>query len=147
MKPDPAHEDGEEDAGPSRRRHFQDDEINGMAEIPDLDGGFDDEEDFQRQVAAPPKQRQPRVQSLKELDSTVQYTLPQSKDDFDLSLLISALVPVDKVREDDVHWEPDALLSEVAFEIQTEKEQLEEKEEEGGEGTEKNANEQSLFAV
>mmetsp|Transcript_25315 Transcript_25315/g.48029 ORF Transcript_25315/g.48029 Transcript_25315/m.48029 type:complete len:232 (+) Transcript_25315:436-1131(+) len=135
--------------GPTRRRH-DDDEINGVMEIPDLDGGFDDEEEFQRQVAAPPKARQNRVQSINELDKTVQYALPHSKDEIDLSLLISALCPMEKVKEEDEVWEPESLLSNVAFEIQSEKEQMEDKEEEAAGGaadTTKFAEEQSLFTM
>ena len=49
------------------------------------------------QVAAPPKQRSNRVQSIRELDSTMQYSLPPNKDEIDLSLLIGALCPMDKV--------------------------------------------------
>eukprot|EP00976_Prorocentrum_cordatum_P011410 229463-Prorocentrum_minimum.AAC.1 len=65
-------------------------------DIPDLDGDphMDEDDDFQRQVAAPPKARSNRVQSIRELDSTVQFNLPQSKDnEIDLSLLIGALCP------------------------------------------------------
>jgi len=121
-----------------------------VMEIPDLDGGFDDEEEFQRQVAAPPKARQNRVQSINELDKTVQYALPHSKDEIDLSLLISALCPMEKVKEEDEVWEPESLLSNVAFEIQSEKEQMEDKEEEAAGGaadTTKFAEEQSLFTM
>jgi hypothetical protein len=38
------------------------------------------------------------VQSIRELDSTMQYSLPPNKDEIDLSLLIGALCPMDKVR-------------------------------------------------
>jgi len=134
-----------------RRRH--DEVTTEVMDIPDLDGDpqLDDDEDFQRQVAAPPKARANRVQSIRELDSTVQFQLPMSKDnEIDLSLLIGALCPVDKVKEEDTLWEPEQLLSEVAFEIQQEREQMEEKEEEDGEGADAadpRKEEQSLFNV
>jgi len=140
-------------SGSSRRRHDDGTTLGDVMEIPDLDSGaaYDDTEDesFQRQVAAPPKQRSNRVQSIRELDSTMQYSLPPNKDEIDLSLLIGALCPMDKVVEDDELWEPEQLLSQVAFEIQQETELMEDKEEEaeGADKVDPTKDEQSLFNV
>ena len=64
-------------------------------EIPEL--GDDGEGDITTQVAAPPKEyTQPRMQTISQLDTDVQYHLPNTA--IDLSMLTMALSPADKVR-------------------------------------------------
>ena len=51
-------------------------------------------------MAAPGKAKNTTIQTIKELDQSVQYALPAAKDDeaIDLSLLITSLLPMEKVR-------------------------------------------------
>lgn len=120
------------DGGPSRRKHDEPDEIDGILEIPELDA--DNDEDITRQVAAPPKLRSNRVQTIKELDHDIQFTLPTNNDkEIDLSLLTACLCSAEQVAEPQVLWEMDSLLAEVASEINQEVESLE-KDKDGAEG-------------
>ncbi|KAK3244212.1 hypothetical protein CYMTET_27497 [Cymbomonas tetramitiformis] len=120
------------DGGPSRRKHDEPDEIDGILEIPELDA--DNDEDITRQVAAPPKLRSNRVQTIKELDHDIQFTLPTNNDkEIDLSLLTACLCSAEQVAEPQGLWEMDSLLAEVASEINQEDESLE-KDKDGAEG-------------
>mmetsp|Transcript_22730 Transcript_22730/g.38965 ORF Transcript_22730/g.38965 Transcript_22730/m.38965 type:complete len:239 (+) Transcript_22730:69-785(+) len=123
----------EDTSAKPRRAETVEDE---MPTIPDLEDEL--EEDITRQVAAPPKIRNNRVQTIKELDHDIKYSLPSADIGIDLSLLASTLSPQDQVLEEDVPWEFEALLAEVSAEIQAE----EDKKEEGAaerEGDEKGA--------
>jgi len=102
-------------------------------EIPDLEEAVqddDEEEKFNRQVAAPGKAKNTSIQTLKELDQEVQHALPAGQDEIDLSLLITSLLPMEKVQEDEDAWDPEQLLHSVAFEMQAEKDLLAQEEEE-----------------
>ena len=81
------------------------------------------------QVAAPGKARNTTIQTLKELDQEVQHALPTGNDEIDLSLLITSLLPMEKVQEGEEAWDPEQLLHSVAFEMQAEKDLLAEEEE------------------
>mmetsp|Transcript_28408 Transcript_28408/g.34498 ORF Transcript_28408/g.34498 Transcript_28408/m.34498 type:complete len:230 (-) Transcript_28408:645-1334(-) len=133
---------GEEQKGPDRRKHEDEGEADVLTEmqqvmeIPELDA--DVEEDITRQVAAPPRLRSNRVQTIKELDHDIQYSLPTYNDkEVDLSLLTCVLCPSEQVAEDDVMWEADTLLADVAMEINLENENME-KDKEKAEGNETN---------
>jgi len=115
----------------SRNRHFDNDD-DAVMDIPDLEEAVaddDEEEKFNRQVAAPGKARNTTIQTLKELDQEVQHALPTGNDEIDLSLLITSLLPMEKVQEGEEAWDPEQLLHSVAFEMQAEKDLLAEEEE------------------
>jgi len=99
------------DAAP-KRRSAQDFEERGdeILIIPDLED--DGEEDITQQVAAPARNTQRRIPTLRELDADIKFTVPPSSG-FDLSPLTATLVPPDSVHEDDTPWEFDTLLQEV----------------------------------
>ncbi|GBG67610.1 hypothetical protein CBR_g740 [Chara braunii] len=107
--------------GPDRRKHMEEDDVK---EIP----GLEDEEDVDEltsQVAAPPRPSLPRVQTLKELDQTVQFSLPtHTETGIDLSLLTAVLLPASQIAEEDAVWSPDALLAEIAYEMNSEMEDV-----------------------
>mmetsp|Transcript_63277 Transcript_63277/g.200143 ORF Transcript_63277/g.200143 Transcript_63277/m.200143 type:complete len:293 (-) Transcript_63277:43-921(-) len=113
--------------GPDRRKHMHDDEgADGIMEIPELDAEGE-EEDITRQVAAPPRARNNRVQTIKELDHDMQYNIPSNADkEIDLSLLTACLVPSERILEDEDVWEAEALLQSVSQELTSEAEALEE---------------------
>jgi len=110
--------------GPDRRKHDEPPEEMQILEIPELEN--EAEEDITRQVAAVPKYRSNRVQTIKELDEESQIALPTNSDrEIDFSLLTSVLCSLDQVREDDEVWDPDRLLAEVASDLNLEKEAME----------------------
>merc|ERR1711988_228668 len=83
-------------------------------------------EDLTTQVAAAPKNTTIKVQSMRELDHDIKYTLPTTMlNGLDLSLLTAALSPQSAVVEEDDTWEFDVLLQTVSQEMQAEKDEAE----------------------
>mmetsp|Transcript_28 Transcript_28/g.53 ORF Transcript_28/g.53 Transcript_28/m.53 type:complete len:237 (-) Transcript_28:460-1170(-) len=104
-----------------------DDVIDETPIIPDLEEEL--EEDITRQVAAPPRVRNNRVQTIKELDTEIKFSLPAAGESgIDLSILTQTLSPQDQVVEEDVEWKFDELLAEVSADIQAEEDRKEETE-------------------
>jgi len=128
-QPAPSKEDPDNDVPRGRRKNLRDMEDEGteILMIPDLDDEENDAEDITTQVAAAPRNVARRVQSLRELDDAIKYTVPSGAG-IDLSILTSSLVPPKMVREDDTPWEFDALLQEVTQEFNLEMEKREQDE-------------------
>jgi len=98
-----------------RNQHFKDDD-NDILIIPDLEEDL--EEDLTTQVASAPKNTARRVQSMRELDHDIKYTLPTNvQNGLDLSILTSCLSPQPLVQESDELWEFDSLLQFVSQEL------------------------------
>eukprot|EP00735_Rhodelphis_limneticus_P012156 TRINITY_DN5358_c0_g1::TRINITY_DN5358_c0_g1_i1::g.24223::m.24223 TRINITY_DN5358_c0_g1::TRINITY_DN5358_c0_g1_i1::g.24223 ORF type:complete len:223 (-),score=67.88,sp/A8HYP5/IFT43_CHLRE/31.60/3e-22,IFT43/PF15305.1/1.3e-26,Herpes_LMP2/PF07415.6/10 TRINITY_DN5358_c0_g1_i1:107-775(-) len=105
------------------RKH--DDGIDDILDIPSLED--DQEDDFNRQVADAPRVRNTRVQSLRELDKDIKFSLPASGEaEIDLTILSAVLTPQEKIVEDDQVWEFDQVLQDVSYELQAETDKLEE---------------------
>ncbi|CAM6129569.1 unnamed protein product [Calypogeia fissa] len=95
-------------ATPDRSKHFEEDDAQ---DIPDLE-----EEDL-----LPPKPQ--RLPTIKELDNSMPYPIQcTTESGIDLRPLVSALLPVSKVVEEDVLWEPHELLTKMAFTLNENKE-------------------------
>ncbi|TMW59662.1 hypothetical protein Poli38472_004731 [Pythium oligandrum] len=111
----------------AKNRHFDDDqESTDIVEIPDLEEE-EREQDITMQIADAPKNTTRSVQSLKELDRDIKFSLPTTVAfGVDLSLLTSCLCPEKAVIESDETWNFDGLLNEVSQEMQKD---LDEKEE------------------
>ncbi|XP_062393066.1 intraflagellar transport protein 43 homolog A-like [Sardina pilchardus] len=88
--------------------------------IPDLDEAL--EEDLGMQVAAPPRLQVNRVMTFRDLDTDLmKHSAFQSLGgEIDLKLLTEVLAPEQEVREEDVGWDWDHLLTEVSSELRTE---------------------------
>ncbi|XP_048103800.1 intraflagellar transport protein 43 homolog A-like [Alosa alosa] len=88
--------------------------------IPDLDEAL--EEDLGMQVAAPPRLQVNRVMTFRDLDTDLmKHAAFQSLGgEIDLKLLTEVLAPEQEVREEDVGWDWDHLLTEVSSELRTE---------------------------
>jgi hypothetical protein len=121
-----------------RNQHFKDDD-NDILIIPDLEEDL--EEDLTTQgnyhhvwidqpliicsllpvltlVASAPKNTARRVQSMRELDHDIKYTLPTNvQNGLDLSILTSCLSPQPLVQESDELWEFDSMLQFVSQEL------------------------------
>eukprot|EP00899_Mesostigma_viride_P021067 jgi/Mesvir1/28962/Mv17738-RA.1 len=118
---------GADKKGPDRRKHDQEEDVT---DIPELE--MEGEEDITKQVAQAPKMRKDRVQTIRELEHEMQYTLPSNADvNIDLSILAKVLIPPDELIEEDKLWEPETLLQEVASELNAEAETLEKDGKEG----------------
>lgn len=110
--------------GPDRRKHDEPAEEMQILEIPELEEAAD--EDITRQVAAVPKFRSNRIQTINDLDQDSHIALPSNTDsDIDFSLLTSVLCTLDQVRENDEAWDADRLLAELASDLNLEKEEME----------------------
>jgi len=110
--------------GPNRSKHDEHTEEMQILEIPELETEAD--EDITRQVAAVPKFRSNRVQTINELDKDSHIALPTNSDsEIDFSLLTSVLCSLDQVREDDEVWNEERLLAELASDLNLEKEAME----------------------
>jgi len=84
-------------------------------------------EDLTTQVAVAPKNNNIKVQSMRELDHAIKYTLPTTMHNgLDLSLLTESLSPHHAVVEDDDTWEFDVLLQQVSQDMQVELDEIEE---------------------
>lgn len=88
--------------------------------IPDLDEAL--EEDLGMQVAAPPRLQVNRVMTFRDLDTDLmKHSAFQCLGgEIDLKLLTEVLAPEQEVREDDVAWDWDHLLTEVSSELRAE---------------------------
>jgi len=116
-----------------RNKHFDDDNDDIMI-IPDLEE--DEQEDLTTQVAAAPRNTSRRVQSMRELDHEIKYTLPTTMQaGLDLKLLTASLSPPDQVKEEDETWEFDTLLQRVSQEMQVEVDEEEKEKKEMAEST------------
>jgi len=109
--------------GPRRNRHkkmtdtdFDDNDESSIPVIPVLEE--EEEEEQMSTVAEAPKIRNLRVSSLSELDQDIKYSLPTATEGgIDLSLLTQTLAPQTSLMEEDVEWNFDELLQEVAQEV------------------------------
>ena len=99
-----------------------------IMEIPELDedAGFD-EDDITTQVAAVPKYRANRVQTIGELDEEAHMLqrADDEDDDIDFSLLTSVLHSMEQVREGDEVWDPERIWGEIKRELHLEEEERE----------------------
>ncbi|KAF1793541.1 Intraflagellar transport protein 43 [Phytophthora cactorum] len=110
-----------------KNRYFEeDDETTDIMEIPDLE-----EEEREQDITTMGEcfnrhklwyfrpMLYPPVQSLKQLDKEIKFALPSAQTHgVDLHLLTSALCPERAVSEEDEPWDFDALLNDIAQEIQ-----------------------------
>lgn len=105
-------------------KHDEDDDDDGPTMmIPDLDE--EQAEDITRQVAEAPALKSSRVQTIKELDSEIDRTLPPASEiGVDLSVLLRFLTPPELVQEEDVEWDFDKELQTMAAEMMKEDELL-----------------------
>mmetsp|Transcript_24236 Transcript_24236/g.52967 ORF Transcript_24236/g.52967 Transcript_24236/m.52967 type:complete len:260 (-) Transcript_24236:603-1382(-) len=95
-----------------------------ILDIPELEE--EGKEDLTRVVAEAPKVRSNKVQGMEELDEDMQFRLPSTDDrDIDLSLLTAVLCSSEQVNEPDEAWDPDMLFTNVASELNQEKEKAE----------------------
>lgn len=109
------HELEEDEPAPSvnnKEKHFQDnDEI---VIIPDLeeDGG-----DSDSRVAHAPRNVHRKIPTLTDLENEVKSAIPTIEGGFDLSVLISTLVPATQIQEKDEIWTYDSLLRDITDEL------------------------------
>eukprot|EP01112_Ceratiomyxa_fruticulosa_P017276 TRINITY_DN5351_c0_g1_i1.p1 TRINITY_DN5351_c0_g1~~TRINITY_DN5351_c0_g1_i1.p1 ORF type:complete len:196 (+),score=56.25 TRINITY_DN5351_c0_g1_i1:84-671(+) len=81
------------------------------------------EDEIIKQIASAPAYSSPIMQSIKELDSKVQHTLPVAVDvGVDLSILASFLCPYQLIVEQDEMWEWESLFIQISSQLQSEKE-------------------------
>lgn len=114
--------------GEAQKGKFDDDVVTDITEIPDIEE--EAKEDLTNKVAEAPNVRSQKVQALTELDQAIQFTLPATPAGIDLSLLISALMPQEKVTEIDQPWDWEQLFQDAITELGgTEDEEKEEGEE------------------
>lgn len=124
-------------AGRNRHDELDDAAEQDIMEIPDLDeGGGDEDGDITTQVAAVPKYRANRVQTIRELDEEAHMLGRQDEqdEDIDFSLLTSVLHSMEQVREGDEVWDPDRLWGEIKRELNLEDEERESSAVEGAAG-------------
>ena len=96
----------------NKEKHFQDnDEI---VIIPDLeeDGG-----DSDSRVAHAPRNVHRKIPTLIDLENEVKSAIPTIEGGFDLSVLISTLVPAIQIQEKDETWTYDSLLRDITDEL------------------------------
>ena len=96
----------------NKEKHFQDnDEI---VIIPDLeeDGG-----DSDSRVAHAPRNVHRKIPTLTDLENEVKSAIPTIEGGFDLSVLISTLVPPTQIQEKDETWTYDSLLRDITDEL------------------------------
>jgi hypothetical protein len=114
-----------DDAAEQKRINKFDDDGDDILVIPDLEEDL--KEDLTTQVAVAPKNNNIKVQSMRELDHAIKYTLPTTMHNgLDLSLLTESLSPHHAVVEDDDTWEFDVLLQQVSQDMQVERDEIEE---------------------
>ncbi|ETV96766.1 hypothetical protein H310_10074 [Aphanomyces invadans] len=116
------------EAAKPKNKHFDDDgEATELMEIPDLEEE-EREPDITTQIADAPRNTTRVVQSLKELERDVKYSLPTTAG-VDLTILTSFLCPQKAVQEDDDAWDFDSLLRDVFQDVQKEQEEKDNQEE------------------
>lgn len=81
--------------------------------IPDIDELRD--QDFIQQTADAPNVEINRLDNLEELDKKIKKTPFLSTTDVDLSILAKHIVSEDKVRENDIEWTWDKLITDVMY--------------------------------
>ncbi|KAG9417190.1 hypothetical protein AC1031_001579 [Aphanomyces cochlioides] len=107
------------EASKPKNKHFDDDgDTTELMEIPDLEEE-EREPDITTQIADAPRNTARMVQSLKELERDVKYSLPATSG-VDLQILTSFLIPQKAVLEEDEEWTFDSLLRDVFQELQKE---------------------------
>ncbi|KAF0771068.1 hypothetical protein AaE_002488 [Aphanomyces astaci] len=110
------------EAAKPKNKHFDDDgETTELMEIPDLEEE-EREPDITTQIADAPRNTTRVVQSLKELERDVKYSLPTTAG-VDLQILTSFLCPQKAVQEDDDAWDFDSLLRDVFQDVQKEQDE------------------------
>ena len=120
-----------------RNRHDEiERDVGDLAEIPDLDDAGDAWDAPDELAAVPAYDAGTRVQTIGELDeakggfaSRARPGYVETEDDagdIDLSLLTSALIPAELVREDDEEWIPEKLWEQLKAELRAEEEAREE---------------------
>ena len=120
-----------------RNRHDEiERDVGELAEIPDLDDAGDAWDAPDELAAVPAYDAGTRVQTIGELDeakggfaSRARPGYVETEDDagdIDLSLLTSALIPAELVREDDEEWIPEKLWEQLKAELRAEEEAREE---------------------
>ena len=93
---------------------YLDDEDEEIPVIPDIEELQD--QDFIQQTAEAPNVEYNRIDNIEELDKKVLKTLfLSSADNIDLSILADYCLPKDKVRENDVTWTWDSLITDVIY--------------------------------
>jgi len=99
---------------------IDDDDDDGIPVIPDLEDAMGDDTAIDTTVADAPVQSA-RVQSIKELDSEIQFSLPSATEiGVDLSALTQVLYPQDQVAEADEEWTFDKLVTNLSSELREE---------------------------
>ncbi|CAK4646169.1 hypothetical protein LEN26_015760 [Aphanomyces euteiches] len=107
------------EASKPKNKHFDDDgDTTELMEIPDLEEE-EREPDITTQIADAPRNTARVVQSLKELERDVKYSLPATSG-VDLQILTSFLIPQKAVLEEDEEWTFDSLLRDIFQELQKE---------------------------
>ncbi|KAF0715423.1 Aste57867_3373 [Aphanomyces stellatus] len=109
-------DDGEATGWPLRESQTYEPMDVELMEIPDLEEE-EREPDITMQIADAPRNTTRVVQSLKELERDVKYSLPPTTG-VDLQILTSFLAPQKAVLEDDDSWDFDSLLRDVFQDIQ-----------------------------
>merc|ERR1711924_588193 len=105
-------------------KHDIDSDDDNTMMIPDLDE--EEAEDITRQVAEPAKLKSSRVQTIKELDQDIDRALPPASEiGVDLSALMGFLSPQEQVQEDDVPWDYDQELQQLASQMARDEEEPE----------------------
>eukprot|EP01012_Entosiphon_sulcatum_P016855 TRINITY_DN21727_c0_g1_i1.p1 TRINITY_DN21727_c0_g1~~TRINITY_DN21727_c0_g1_i1.p1 ORF type:complete len:193 (+),score=50.43 TRINITY_DN21727_c0_g1_i1:71-649(+) len=108
---------GDEELMEVDRRGDKGDDEGGQA-IPQLEN--DGDEDITQQIADAPRNYEGlKVPLLSELEQEGHFPLPSTTEDIDITVLTSVLSP--SVDEEDVEWEPNTLFSQLASEIQAER--------------------------
>jgi len=99
----------------NKDKHFDDNDNDEIIVIPDLD---EDGADADHRVAHAPRNITRRIPTLSELENEAEAAMPTPYiEGLDLSVLQSSLVPLELVKENDVGWTFESLLSEVTDDI------------------------------
>ena len=100
----------------NKDKHFNDNDDDEILIIPDLDeeGGADADQ----RVAHAPRNITRRIPTLSELESEAVAAIPTSDiEGLDLTCLQSTLVPLELIKEEDITWTFETLLSEATDEV------------------------------
>ena len=93
---------------------YLDDEEDDIPIIPDIEELRD--QDFIQQTAEAPNIEINRLDNIEELDKKVRKTpFLSTSDNIDLSILANLCLPEDKVRENDITWTWDSLITDVMY--------------------------------
>lgn len=101
-------------ADTNKDKHFQGDDNEEIVLIPDLDeeGGGEDQ-----RIAHAPRNVNRKIPTLKELDAAITSAASNQDPTYNLSILLSTLVPPSVVHEEDVTWTFESLLREITDEL------------------------------